>query len=270
VLESVRDKFETPFLVKGSRGAELQDAIATVDARIQELVQQRRREGLSRPDLLSRLLAARDAEAGSMTDTQVRDEVVTLFVAGHETTATSLAWCFYLLARHPDIRERVVAEADAFGDGPIERFDAERLQLTTRVFREALRLYPPVTLLPRRTLEDVEICGTVLPRRTVTFVSTWAQHRRADVWEQPDRFDPDRFLPEREATRPKGSYLPFGLGPRTCIGLHFAMIEGPIVLATLLRRFHFEIDATREIVEDEFATLRPRGGVPAIVRARAS
>ncbi|MCA9696684.1 MAG: cytochrome P450, partial [Myxococcales bacterium] len=97
----------------------------------------------------------------------------------------------------------------------------------------------------------------------------WSQHRRADVWDQPDSFDPDRFLPEHEAKRPKGAYLPFGLGPRTCIGLHFAMIEGPIVLATLLRRFHFEIDPSREIVEDEFATLRPRGGVPAIVRARA-
>lgn len=109
-----------------------------------------------------------------MTDTQVRDEVVTLFVAGHETTATSLAWSFYLLARHPELRERVVAEADALGDGPIERYDPERLSLTTRVFREALRMYPPVPLLPRRTLEDVEIGGTVIPRRTVLFVSTWA------------------------------------------------------------------------------------------------
>lgn len=268
VLEGLHDSFERPFLVPGSRSPELQQAIGTIDARIRELVRERRREGLDRPDLLSRLLAAQDAEDGAMTDTQVRDEVVTLFVAGHETTATSLAWSFYLLARHPKIRERVVAEADAFGDEPIEDYDPARLELTTRVFREALRLYPPVTLLPRRTLEDVEIAGTLVPRRTVTFVSTWAQHRRADVWEDPDRFDPDRFLPEREAERPKGSYLPFGLGPRICIGMHFAMIEGPIVLATLLRRFHFEIDPEREIVEDEFATLRPRGGVPATLDPR--
>jgi cytochrome P450 len=269
MFERIRDSFEAPFMVAGSRSAELQHAIAVVSARIQELVDQRRREGLHRPDLLSRLLTAHDAEEGAMTDAQVRDEIVTLFVAGHETTATSLAWSFYLLARHPELRERVVAEADAFGDGPIERYDPDRLQLTTRVFREALRLYPPVPLLPRRTLEDVEIGGTLIPRRTVVFVSAWAQHRRADVWDEPDRFDPDRFLPEREAVRPKGSYLPFGLGPRVCIGLHFAMIEGPIVLATLLRRFHFEIDPTREIVEDDFTTPRPRGGVPALVCTRA-
>ena len=107
-----------------------------------------------------------------------------------------------------------------------------------------------------------------LPRRTLVFVGTWGQHRRADVWEEPDRFEPDRFLPDREAARPKGSYLPFGAGPRVCIGMHFALMEGPIVLATLLRRFRFELEAGREIVEDEFATLRPKGGVPAIVRAR--
>ena len=129
-------------------------------------------------------------------------------------------------------------------------------------------MYPPVPLLPRRTVEEVEIAGTVLPRRTVVFVSTWAQHHRPEYWPDPDRFDPDRFLPEREATRPKGSYLPFGLGPRICIGLHFAMLEGPIVLATLLRRYAFDIDASREIVEDDFATPRPRGGVPAVVRLR--
>lgn len=267
-FEGIRDGVESPFLVRGSRSPTLREAVGLVDERIGELIAERRREGLERPDLLTRLLAAHDADAGSMTDAQVRDEVVTLFVAGHETTATSLAWSFYLLSRHPDVLERVVAEADAFGDGPIDHYEPERLALTTRVFREALRLYPPVTLLPRRTLEEVEVGGTMLPRRTIVFVSTWAQHRRADVWYEPDRFDPDRFLPEREAARPKGSYLPFGAGPRVCIGMHFALMEGPIVLATLLRRFRFEIDPAKEIIEDEFATLRPKGGVPAVVRAR--
>ena len=267
-LEKMRDRFEAPRLVPGSRGAALREAMGVIDTRVAELVQERRREGLHRPDLLSRLLAAHDADEGAMTDKQVRDEAVTLFVAGHETTATSLAWSFYLLARHPEILARVVEEADAFGDTPIEHYDATKLDVTTRVFREALRLYPPVMLFPRRTLEEVEIAGTVLPRRTIVFVSAYAQHRRADVWPDPDRFDPDRFLPEREATRPKGSYLPFSAGPRFCIGMHFAMMEGPIVLATLLRRFRFEIDPSSTIVEDDFATLRPRGGVPAVVRSR--
>ena len=271
VFERIRETFEAPFMIGGSHSPALRHAFEVLNTRIQELIDERRRDGLERPDLLTRLLAARDAEideGGSMTDAQVRDEVVTLFVAGHETTATSLAWSFYLLARHPDILQGVVAEADAFGDGPIEHYDPDRLALTTRVFRETLRLYPPLMMFPRRTLEEVEIGGTTLPPRTLVFVSAYAQHRRADVWEEPNRFDPDRFLPGREATRPKGSYLPFSAGPRFCIGMHFAMMEGPIVLATLLRRFRFEIDPTRTIVEDDFATLRPKGGVPAVVRPR--
>ena len=268
-LEHAHDVFESPFLIKGSRSVALREAVAVIDQRIEETIAERRRHGLDRPDLLTRLLAARDSDAGgAMTDKQVRDEVVTLFVAGHETTATSLAWSFYLLARHPEVLERVVAEADAFGDGPIEHFEPERLELTTRVFREALRLYPPVMMFPRRSLEEVEIAGTTLPPRTIVFVSAYAQHHRADVYEEPERFDPDRFLPEREAVRPKGSYLPFSAGPRFCIGMHFAMMEGPIVLASLLRRFRFEIDPARTIVEDDFATLRPKGGVPAVVRSR--
>jgi cytochrome P450 len=269
VFERIHERFESPILVPGARSAALRNAVAVVDRRIQEMIDERRREGALRSDLLSRLLAARDAdEAGTMTDKQVRDEAVTLFVAGHETTATSLAWAFYLLARHPDVLAKVTAEADAFGDGPLHQFDPEQLALTTRVFRETLRLYPPLMMFPRRTLEEVEIAGTVLRPRTLVFVSAYAQHRRADVWPDPDRFDPDRFLPVEEAKRPKGAYLPFSAGPRFCIGMHFAMMEGPIVLATLLRRFRFEIDPNREIVEDDFATLRPRGGVPAVVRAR--
>jgi cytochrome P450 len=233
------------------------------------MIDERRRDRVERSDLLGRLLAARDADDGvTMTDGQVRDEVVTLFVAGHETTATSLAWAMVLLARHPDVLARVVAEADAFADSPPDRFLPEQLALTTRVFRETLRLYPPLMMFPRRTLEEVEIAGTVLPPRTLVFVSAYAQHRRADVWPDPDRFEPDRFLPAEEAKRPKGSYLPFSAGPRFCIGMHFAMMEGPIVLATLLRRHRYEIDPAREIVEDDFATLRPRGGVPAVVRPR--
>jgi cytochrome P450 len=269
VFERIHETFEAPLLVPGSRSRPLRDALGVMNHRIQEMIDERRRDGLDRPDLLTRLLAAHDAdEGGTMTDAQVRDEIITLFVAGHETTATSLAWSFYLLARHPDILANVVAEADAFGDAPLHAFDPGQLPLTSRVFREALRLYPPLMMFPRRTLEEVEITGTTLPPRTLVFVSAYAQHRRADVWPDPDRFDPDRFLPEREALRPKGAYLPFSAGPRFCIGMHFAMMEGPIVLATLLRRFRFEIDPTREIVEDDFATLRPRGGVPAVVRAR--
>jgi cytochrome P450 len=268
MFEKIHEAFEAPVLVPGSRSPSLREAVAVMEHRIQEMIDERRRDPVGRSDLLSRLLAARDADDGvTMTDKQVRDEVITLFVAGHETTATSLAWAMYLLSRHPDVLAKVVAEADAWGATSPDRFEPERLDLTTRVFREALRLYPPLMMFPRRTLEEVEIAGTVIPPRTIVFVSAYAVHRRADVWPDPDRFDPDRFLPEEEAKRPKGAYLPFSAGPRFCIGMHFAMMEGPIVLATLLRRHRFEIDPT-PIVEDDFATLRPKGGVPAIVRSR--
>lgn len=268
-LQRIHERFEAPVLVPGSRSPALREAVAVMDHRIQEMIDERRRDPVGRADLLSRLLGARDADDGvTMTDKQVRDEVITLFVAGHETTATSLAWALYLLSRHPDVMAAVVAEADAWGDTPPDRFDPEQLALTTRVFRETLRLYPPLMMFPRRSLEEVEIAGTLLPPRTLVFVSAYAAHRRADVWPDPDRFDPDRFLPAEEAKRPKGAYLPFSAGPRFCIGMHFAMMEGPIVLATLLRRHRFEIDPSHAIVEDDFATLRPKGGVPAVVRAR--
>ncbi len=270
LVQRAHDKVGEPFLLPGVRDQELLAATALLDERVQSMIDERRRSGFQRKDLLTRLLTAEDPEAGGrMSDKQVRDEAVTIFVAGHETTATALAWSFYLLARHPDALARAQAEADAFGGEPITDWQPERLAFLSRVFRETMRLYPPIMMFPRRTLEQVEIAGTTLPPKTLTFVSAYAQHRRVDVYPDPERFDPERWLPEREALRPRGSYLPFSAGPRFCIGVHFAMMEGPIVLATLLRRWRFECDLQRTITEDDFATLRPRGGVPAVVRAHA-
>lgn len=269
-FEKKHEQANHPFLLAGTRDANVQAAVKLLDDRIQAMIDERRRHGLARKDLLTRLLAARDDDAGGarMTDKQVRDEAITLFVAGHETTATALAWSFYLLARHPEILAGVQAEADAFGGAEITNWDSSKLALTTRVFKEALRLYPPLMLFARRSLEPLQLCGYDLPAKTLTFVSAYAQHYRKDVFVDPHTFNPDRWLPEAEATRPKGSYLPFGAGPRVCIGLHFALMEGPIVLATLLRRWRFEIDKTRTVTEDNFATLRPKGGVSAIVMKR--
>ncbi len=269
-LHRAHAKASSPFLLPGVRDPKLREAVRVLDERIAQMIADRRRQGLTRDDLLTRLLTARDPDGSgaAMSDAQVRHEAVTLFVAGHETTATALAWSFYLLARDPEALARAVAEADAFGDAPITRWEPERLAYCTRVFREAMRLYPPIMMVPRRTLEPVEIGGATLPARSLVFVSIYAQHYRPEVYESPDRFDPDRWLPEREAGRHKSSYLPFGAGPRFCLGMHFAMMEGPIVLATLLRRWRFDIDRSTTIREDNFATLRPLGGVPAVVRAR--
>ena len=204
-----------------------------------------------------------------MSDKQLRDEANTLFVAGHETTANALAWTFYLLARNPEARARVQAEADAFGPEGPTTFEPEKLAYTTRVFKEALRMFPPLVVFGRRTLEPVTIGGESIPERTLVFVNTYGIHHRPAAWPEPDRFDPDRFAPERDAGRHRSAWMPFGVGPRVCIGNAFALMEGPIVLATLMRSARFDVDAARTIEADAFATLRPRGGVPAVVR-RAS
>jgi cytochrome P450 len=268
----LRAIFEEPFLLPGARSSGLRAAIARIDRKIQALIEERRAPSARpRRDLLARLLAARDGDDPSfrgMSDKQIRDEAVTLFLAGHETTATSLAWTFYLLARNPEWRARVQAEIDALPEGPLDFAKASRLDVTLRVFKEAMRLYPPVEVLARRAIEPVRIGPLKVPARGIVFTSPWIVHRDPQTWPDPERFDPDRFLPAAEARRPRSAWLPFGAGPRVCIGNHFAMLEGPIVLATLMRAARFEIDANRTIEPEAFATLRPRGGVPATVRIR--
>lgn len=240
-------------------------AIARLDRKVQAMIDQRRRDPGMTDDLLARLLHARDAEDASftgMSDRQVRDEAVTLFIAGHETTATALAWSFYLLARNPEWRARVQAEVDALPPGPIEFKSASKLDVTLRVFKETMRLYPPVDIIARRNLEAVTIGDIALEAKSIVFISPWIVHRHEATWPDAERFDPDRFLkpPARSA------WLPFSAGPRVCIGNHFAMLEGPIVLATMMRAARFEIDASRTVEPDAFATLRPRGGIPAVVQ----
>ncbi len=272
------ERWRQPWLVEGSRryeyprhfpgegGRRLKAAIALLDAQVAKMIADRRRNPQAAPDLLSRLLHARDEDDGTgMTDKQVRDEVLTLFVAGHETTATGLAWALHCLCNHPEIYARVEAEVDALGREPTFD-DLPRLGLTLRVFREALRLYPPVYVFSRQACQATSLDGYDIEKNTVVILSPWALHRRPDLFPEPERFDPDRFLPEVEQARPKLSWLPFGAGPRVCIGNQFAMMEGQIVLAKLLRHARFEpigVDTP-----DPGATLRPRGHMPMRVHLR--
>jgi cytochrome P450 len=267
----IEERLKEPFMLPGARSPALRGAIQRLDRRVQQMIDERRAQGLSRDDLLTRLLAARDDEGSGerMSDKQVRDEAVTLFVAGHETTATSLAWAVYLLARNPEIYDRVQAEVDALEGEPTFETVA-KLSLTLRVFKESMRLYPPVLILGRRTIDEVEIAGRRLPPRTILFVNVYGVHRDPEAWPDPERFEPDRFLSECESRRHRTAYLPFGAGPRVCVGNHFALLEGPLVLATLLRRVRFERNPAEVIEPDLFATLRPAGGVPATVRFRGA
>lgn len=260
--ENVRRALDAPILQPGRNAPELVRALRLLDSRVQAMIDERRANPVDRHDLLTRLLQTRDGELGGegMSDKQVHDEANTLFVAGHETTATALAWAFYVLSKNPEVRAKVQAEADAFGpEGPTS-YDPEKLAYTTRVFKEVLRLYPPVIVLPRRSLEPVTIAGQTFPGRTIFFVNVYGQHRRKDIWPDPLRFDPDRFEPSAEASRHRSAWIPFGVGPRVCIGNFFALMEGPVVLSTLMRTLRFEVDPGH-IEPETFTTLRPKGGV---------
>lgn len=257
-----------PIMWPGRRTRELRAAIDLLDDRVAKMIDDRRATATSRRDLLSLLLSARDDEGRAMDDRQVRDEVLTLFVAGHETTASALAWALMLIAKHRDVYERLREEVDAIGRVPVIE-DLPKLPLALRVFKESLRMYPPVYIFGRISTRTVRVGDYDLPKGTVVLVSPYALHHKAEVWPDPDRFDPDRFTPEAEAKRHKSAFLPFSAGPRTCIGNYFALMEGPLVLATLLHYADFEL-LNDVIAPEAYATLRPKGGIPMKVTLRAS
>jgi cytochrome P450 len=271
-LERISERLKAPLMWPTRRNRELRRAIAVLDARVQRMIDERRASAAPNPDLLTHLLRARDQDDGrGMDDKQLRDEILTLFIAGHETTANGLAWAIYLLAKNPDTYARVRAAVDALDGRAPTLADLDRLELLTRVFKEALRMYPPVYLFARMSIADVTIGGHQIPKNTVFLLSPWALQHRADLWPQPERFDPDRFTAQAEAARPRDAWIPFSDGPRVCIGMHFAMIEAPLVLATLLQRADFELASKAEIaMTHDSATLRPRGGVPVRIKQRAN
>jgi cytochrome P450 len=269
-LESAATSLEHPVKWPGKKSRRLEDAIALLDDRVAEMIAARRASPEGYDDLLARLLAARDEDGSAMDDRQLRDEVLTLFVAGHETTATALSWALYLLARAPEIRAAIEEEADALEGRTPTADDLARLPMTRRVFAEALRLYPPVPVYERQALEDVEVAGLHLPVGSIAAVFPWALHHNPSVWPDPDRFDPDRFTESAERDRHRYAWVPFGAGPRVCIGNHFALQEGPLVLCCIAARARLDLESEDEILPDPAAaTLRPRGGVPMRVRLRS-
>jgi cytochrome P450 len=270
-LEPLAKQLVAPVLLPTANNRALRSAIALLDERVQRMIDERRRAGAGAQDLLSHLIHARDESDGSgMSDKQMRDEILTLFIAGHETTANGLAWALYSLARDPQLYARARASVDALGGRTPRLADLERLDYLSCVFKESLRLFPPVYIYGRIAIEDVCIAGHVLPNQTVILISPWALQRRADLWPDPLRFDPDRFNAANRASRARDAWIPFSDGPRVCIGQHFAQLEAPLVLASLLQRADFSLLDARPIRPDSGATLRPEGGVRARVRLRAA
>jgi cytochrome P450 len=246
-------------------------ARALLDDVVFRVIESRRRSGPAANDLLDMLLAARDEETGTgMSDAQLRDEVLTLLFAGHDTTASGLSWAWYLLARHPLVQEALHDEAAAHLAGRAPRAeDLPHLPLATAVFQEALRLYPPAPGLARRADEPDEIQGRPVPARAILMPSQWVIHRHPDYWDEPDQFRPERFLSSQAQERPKFAYFPFGGGPRGCIGNTFALTEGALVLAGLSQRFAFRPADGREVELDTTFVLRPKGAVNLVVRQRS-
>jgi cytochrome P450 len=244
---------------------------ALLDRTVLRIIQSRRRSGPAANDLLDLLLVARDEESGTgMSDQQLKDEVLTLLFAGHDTTASALSWAWYLLAHHPEVQDALHAEVAAHlaGRTPTAA-DLPHLPLATAVFEEAIRLYPPAPGLARQAIEPDEVQGYPIPAKAIVMPSQWVTHRHPAYWEEPDQFRPERFLPGRAVDRPKFAYFPFGGGPRVCIGNTFALIEGALVLAALAQRFHFRPADEREVEIDITFVLRPKGPVNLVVRKRS-
>jgi cytochrome P450 len=247
-------------------------AIRRLDRTIYSIIDERRASGEDRGDLLSMLLLAQDEEGdgGGMTDKQVRDEAMTLFLAGHETTANALAWTWYLLAQHPEVERELHHELDSvLGERLPVPGDYSRLPYTEMVLAESMRLYPPAYSVGRLAIEDVTVGDTRMRRGAIAVLSQWVTHRDPRWWPDPDRFDPLRFTPQAKASRPKMSYFPFGGGPRICIGESFAWMEGVLLMATIAQRFRMDL-ISHDVKCHPLITLRPRGGITMRCQRRAA
>ena len=259
--------FPLPLWVPTPRNRRTRRAMALLQRHVRGMIAARRADAADRGDVLSLLLQARDEAGQGMSDRQVYDEAVTLFVAGHETTANALTWAFWLLARHPECYDRLQREVDAVLAGrPPTAADLPRLPYALQVFKEAMRLYPPSSGLMRIALRDTEIGGYPIRRRTTVLSSQYVLHRRPDTFPEPERFDPERFAPERERELPRYAYLPFGAGHRVCIGNHFALLEGHLLVATLAQRVRFELASGQDVAPQLLVTLRPAREIAVRVR----
>jgi cytochrome P450 len=254
-----------------AQNLDLRRAEQALNATIYRLISQRRQDKRDHGDLLSMLLAAEDADNPQkrLTDVEIRDQALTLFIAGHETTANALAWTWHLLTQHEAVRAKMKAEIDTvLGPDRMPGLeDVARLPYTTAVFSESMRIFPPVWVVGRRALEDVTIGDYEVPCRTIVITSQYLVHRDERYWPEPLEFRPERWLDEAaQAARPKFAYVPFGGGGRVCIGDAFAWTEGVILLAVMARRWRFEAVPGHPIEINPTVTLRPKHGLKMIVR----
>jgi cytochrome P450 len=250
-----------------------EQARAMLDAAAYEMIAEHRRRGTDQGDIISMLLSARDSETdgSGMTDSQARDEIMTMFLAGHETTATALTWTWYLLAKNPTAESRLHEELDRVLGGRVPgTADLVNLEYTRRVLAESMRLFPPVWTLTRRAIADTIVGGYSIPKGTVVGMSQYVMHRDPRFYKEPDVFDPDRWSRDEAEKRPKYAYFPFGGGPRLCIGEQFFWMEAPLLLATLAQFWVAGLPRNHTLQMQPLITLRPRGGLPMTIARRAA
>ncbi len=274
VNEDIVHKATSPFQAPSSwptpRNLRVRKAVQVIRYHTQHLIDERCTFVQKRNDFLSILLHAKDEEGKAMSDEQLMDECLTLFGAGHETTAAALSWAWYVLCQHREVYQQVQQEVDRVLQGRTPTYDdLVHLPYCLQVFKETMRLYPPAAVV-REALHDLEIDGYLVPRGYTLYIVPYTLHRKAEYFPDPDTFEPERFTPEREKQLPRHAYLPFGAGPRICIGNHFALMEGQLLLATLAQRVTFTLLPGQTIKPDTLhnLTLSPGGTMEVIVKRR--
>ncbi len=255
--------FPLPLWVPTRRNRSFRAGMARTDAIVYDIIRERRRTGEDAGDLLSMLMEVRDEETGEgMTDLQLRNEVMTMLMAGHDTTSNTLSWTFYLLSRHPQVVEKLRAELAQVLNGRAPGIeDLHSLPYTKMVIEEAMRLYPPAWVMGRQSIEADEIGGYTIPAGASLAFYPYVIHRHPDHWEEPERFDPERFTSERSQGRAKYAYFPFGGGPHLCIGNVFALTEAQLILATVAQRSDLTLVPGHPVELEPLITLRPKHGL---------
>ncbi len=278
LFEEALSFYATDYFLRILRGprtpwARLQQAARKLDTLIYAEISRRRTTGQRGHDILSLLLDAHDEDGNTLSDLQIRDEVMTLLFAGHDTTTSTISFMFYELARHPEIVARMLAEQDAqLTDGrpTISQLVSGELTELELVLDETLRKYPPAWVGPRRSIEAFEFEGRTVPARAFVNYCSWASHHLPDVFPEPEEFRPERFTPAASAALPKGAYVPFGGGSRTCIGMRFGQLEVRTIATLILSRFTLSLPDSFQLRIRQMPTISPKDGLPAIVRPRST
>ena len=263
IMAGAKNPLRPPSFLPTSDNRKFKQAILTLDEAVKAMLDERRTAGLG-DDLLSMLIIAQEAQGKKeLPDHQIRDEVVTILIAGHETVATALTWTWYLLAQNPEAYELMLNEVDTVLSGKApEMANLEALSYTGQVFQEALRLYPPAWLITRRAKVADQINGTSIPADSLVIISPYTMHRNEQFWDRPEVFDPGRFVEATIRQQHRFAYIPFGGGPALCIGKNFALTEAVILMARLSQVFRFERTSEAPLKMDALVTLRPVGGLP--------